>query len=120
MLQGFFSPFFFPREIRAEKEKQRIIRTGRNKFNTKPKDVCVLCVRERGWRGGRERVERREREGGEKGERGWREGRERVERREGGRERGRERGREGGRGGGRGKELGREGERNYGREVGKG
>ena len=27
------------REIRAEKEKQRIIRTGRNKFNAKPKDV---------------------------------------------------------------------------------
>ena len=27
------------REIRAEKEKQRIIRNGRNKFNTNPKDV---------------------------------------------------------------------------------
>ena len=108
MLQGFFSPFFFPREIRAEKEKQRIIRTGRNKFNTKPKDVCVLCVRERGWRGGRERVERREREGGEKGERGWREGRERVERRE--REGGEKRGREGEGEGEGGRERGREGE----------
>lgn len=37
---------FFCREIRADKERQRIIRTGRNKFNTKPKDVSLLseCV----------------------------------------------------------------------------
>ena len=34
------------REIRAEKEKQRIIRNGRNKFNTNPKDVS-FCQRER-------------------------------------------------------------------------
>ena len=27
------------REVRAEKEKMRIIRNGRNKFNTNPKDV---------------------------------------------------------------------------------
>lgn len=33
-----------PREIRAEKDKQRTIRTGRNKFNTNPKDVSPL-----GW-----------------------------------------------------------------------
>ena len=31
-----------PREIRAEKDKQRTIRTGRNKFNTNPKDVSSL------------------------------------------------------------------------------
>ena len=31
-----------PREIRAEKDKQRTIRTGRNKFNTNPKDVSPL------------------------------------------------------------------------------
>ena len=30
------------REIRQEKEKQRIIRTGRNKFNSNPKEVCVM------------------------------------------------------------------------------
>ena len=36
------------REIRAEKEKQRIIRNGRNKFNTNPKDVSFYQrVRER-------------------------------------------------------------------------
>lgn len=39
------------REIRAEKEKQRIIRNGRNKFNTNPKDVSCswreLCGGER-------------------------------------------------------------------------
>ena len=42
------------REIRAEKEKQRIIRNGRNKFNTNPKDVSFY------WR---ERKREREREG---------------------------------------------------------
>lgn len=30
------------REIRQEKEKMRVIRNGRNKFNAKPKDVCVF------------------------------------------------------------------------------
>ena len=48
------------REIRAEKEKQRIIRNGRNKFNTNPKDVSFYCS------GGRERE--RERERGREGE----------------------------------------------------
>ncbi|CAI8014120.1 hypothetical protein GBAR_LOCUS8856 [Geodia barretti] len=28
-------------EVRAEKEKQRVIRNGRNKFNTSPKEVRV-------------------------------------------------------------------------------
>ena len=32
------------REVRAEKERQRIIRTGRNKFNTKPKDVKFITT----------------------------------------------------------------------------
>jgi len=32
------------REVRAEKERLRIIRTGRNKFNTKPKDVSGFSV----------------------------------------------------------------------------
>ena len=36
------------REIRAEKEKQRIIRNGRNKFNTNPKDVSLALI---GWSG---------------------------------------------------------------------
>lgn len=39
---GHFIAPFFCREIRADKERQRIIRTGRNKFNTKPKDVSLL------------------------------------------------------------------------------
>jgi len=34
------------REVRAEKEKQRIIRNGRNKFNVKPKDVSLLTSKE--------------------------------------------------------------------------